>query len=293
MIIVADGGSTSTDWRAIENEGAVLSFKGRGVNPVFQDTETLFSVFSNAAEFLCRRKSGGGQMRLPAKIYFYGAGIVSEEIKNNVKEALFRAFACENIVVESDLLAAARALFGHSEGIMAILGTGSNSGLYDGEKITRSIGAGGFILGDEGSGAALGKTLLSDYIKEMIPKELRNELQQRYSLNYPIIMEKVYHNRMPSEYIASFSFFIEEFVNHPYIGKLLSDNFKSFFERNILVYGRKDLKTGFVGSVAKIYEKFVRKTASDFGYDVALILQSAADGLAKYHLSELKNTNDD
>lgn len=286
MIIVADSGSTSIDWRMIEEDGTVFFYKTEGVNPVFQGREVLESKFSEVAGNL---SSSSSQVR---KIYFYGAGILSDETEKRVMEALFRTFGCEDIVAKSDLLGAARALFGRSEGIVAILGTGSNSALYDGANIVRNIKSGGFILGDEGSGAALGRNLLSDYIKELLPGDLRNALDKRYSLDYVAIVEKVYRGEMPSKFLASFSFFLKENEKHPYIQRFLEDNFKSFFERNILSY-RRNVQIGFAGSVASAFEEIIRKAAAQSGLVAGKFLQNVADGLVKYHLSELKKIKND
>lgn len=287
MIIVADSGSTSIDWRMIEEDGTVSSCKSEGVNPVFQTEEVLESNFSEVAGNL---SSSASRVR---KIYFYGAGILSDETAERVAGALSRTFGCEDIVAKSDLLGAARALFGSSEGIVAILGTGSNSALYDGEKIVRNVKSGGFILGDEGSGAALGGRLLSDYVKELLPEDLRAAFDERYSLDYAAIAERVYRGGMPSRFLASFSFFLKENEEHPYVRKLLEDNFKLFFDRNILSYGRRDLRTGFAGSVAFAFEEIIRKTAAKSGLAAGKFLKGAVDGLVKYHLPELKKFEDD
>lgn len=281
MIIIADSGSTSVDWRLIKDDASVLSYRSEGVNPVFQDSDDILRIFKDAAGHLLK-----SSLQI-CSIYYYGAGILSGATSDKVKMTLSRAFDCRNIVTESDLLAASRALFGHSAGIAAILGTGSNSALYDGERIVRNIKAGGFILGDEGSGAVLGKNLISDYIKGLLPQDLQKDLEDEYSLSYPVIVEKVYRGNMPSRYLASFSIFMKEHESHPYIKTMLENNFKAFFERNILSYGKNKLPIGFIGSVSLAFEDVIREAASGYGFTISGFEKNAGDGLVDYHLSEM------
>ena len=196
MIITADSGSTSIDWRILKRGKPVRRLVSPGVNPVLQGVEAIRGVFAEAL----RGVEGPG-----IRVYFYGAGVVSEAAGEKVREALRAVLPGCEVTAGSDLEAAAIALLGDKDGIAAILGTGSNSGLYLGGRIVRNIPAGGFILGDEGSGAWLGKMLLADYIKGLLPQELEIALREESpGLDYPAVVSRVYGGEMPSRYLASF-----------------------------------------------------------------------------------------
>ncbi|HIZ87866.1 MAG TPA: ATPase [Candidatus Coprenecus pullistercoris] len=275
MIVVADSGSTSIDWRILEDDAPVRRVVSAGVNPVYQSVDEMERVFGDVL-----RQCAGAKGRL----YFYGAGVVSERVTGAVREALSNVLPGFEVSVGSDLLAAAVASLGCRDGVAAILGTGSNSGLYLGGRIVRNIPAGGFILGDEGSGAWLGKRLLSDYIKGMLPEDLFSALKEESGpLDYAEIVENVYRSRMPSRYLASFSPFLKRHEEHEYVRLLLEDGFRTFMQRNVLGYGRKDLPLAVVGSVAVAYEDVLRSVASGFGIEVLGVEASAGDGLVRFY----------
>ena len=195
MIITADSGSTSIDWRILRRGEPVRRLASPGVNPVLQGVEAIRGVFAEAL----RGVEGPG-----IRVYFYGAGVVSEAAGEKVREALRAVLPGCEVTAGSDLEAAAIALLGDKDGVAAILGTGSNSGLYLGGRIVRNIPAGGFILGDEGSGAWLGKMLLADYIKGLLPQDVETALREEFpGLDYPAVVSRVYGGEMPSRYLAS------------------------------------------------------------------------------------------
>lgn len=278
MTIIVDSGSTKATWCMVEKTGTTLQITTEGINPQYE--RDCMEFCSRTAEALSPILAYG----TPEEIFFYGSGCVSQENKNRVSRMLHLLTGCDSISVESDMPGAARAIFGKSSGIAAILGTGSNSCLYDGNEIITSIHAGGYILGDEGSGAVLGRNLISDYIKGLIPAKLKEILEQQYSLSYPTVVEKVYRADYPNRYLAGFTHFISGHRNHPYIKKLLSDSFSAFWERNILGYPEyKRYKIGFIGSVAAVFEAELRLTAQKYDMEIESIDKSPICGLIKYH----------
>ena len=212
MKLIADSGSTKVDWRAIFDDGSVKSMHTEGINPVFVTKEYIIDVLKeNLLPVI-----GDGV----TEVYFYGAGVLSEETSKVLEDAFKAVFPNSNCFTASDILAAARAVCGHEIGIACIMGTGSNSCFYDGENVVKNVRAGGFILGDEASGGVLGKKLISDYIKGLLPKEIEEEFFKRYQLDYMKIVEKVYKQPMPNKFLASFSPFINEFRDNPHINNL-------------------------------------------------------------------------
>ncbi|MEG2849988.1 MAG: ATPase, partial [Bacteroidales bacterium] len=164
-----------------------------------------------------------------------------------------------------------------------ILGTGSNSCFYDGNNVVKNVKAGGFILGDEASGGVLGRKLISDYIKGLLPKEIEMEFNKRYQLDYMKVVEMVYKQSMPNRFLASFSPFISEFREHPHIDKMLRGSFDEFFKRNILQYDYKKYDVNFVGSIAYYYQNILKDVAAYNDIRIGKIIKSPIDGLVEYH----------
>ena len=278
MIVVADSGSTSIDWRILEGDASVRRVVSVGVNPVYQSVEEMGRVFGGALREYVGKEG---------KLYFYGAGVVSEKAAEAVSDAFRRILPGFTVTVGSDLTAAAMASLSSSDGIAAILGTGSNSGLYLGGRIVRNIPAGGFILGDEGSGAWLGKRLLSDYIKGMLPDDLSSALEEEFGpLSYASIVDRVYRADMPSRYLASFSPFLKRHESQEYVRELLEEGFRAFIRRNVLRYDRPDLPLAAVGSVAAVYGDVLRSVASEFKLEVLNVEASAGDGLVRFYQNQ-------
>ena len=167
------------------------------------------------------------------------------------------------------------------------MGTGSNSCYYDGENVVKNVRAGGFILGDEASGGVLGKKLISDYIKGLLPKEIEEEFFKRYQLDYMKIVEKVYKQPMPNKFLASFSPFINEFRDNPHINNLLRTSFQEFFKRNIYNYDYKNQTVNLVGSIAHYYQDILTEEASKCGVKIGRIIKSPIDGLVDYHMNRI------
>ena len=278
MQLIADSGSTKVSWRAIMDDGSVKQVETVGINPVFMDDAAI--------ETILRENLVPVTGTSVEKIWFYGAGVVGGEPSAKLERCFGKVFPGSECEAVSDVLAAARALCGHKPGIACILGTGSNSCFYDGEGIAENVRAGGFILGDEASGAYLGKRLISDFIKGLLPPAIENEFKKRYGLDYMAIVQKVYREPMPSRFLASFSPFINEFRNHPHIANLLKSSFEEFLRRNVTHYDYRKYPVNFVGSIAFYYKDILEKAVNASGMRMGIVLKGPIDGLVAYH----KNT---
>lgn len=280
MIIIADSGGSKTDWRLIDNSGAVGQANAPGFNPYYQPIEDL--------------KKSVQELLLPKinedvdKIFFYGAGVSSVKNQLTIKSAFLEFFPGAHIEIGWDLLAAARALCGHEPGIACIMGTGSNSCLYDGDKITANVANLGWILADEGSGANIGRKFLVDYLREVMPEHLRNQFRERYPLSREEFLEKVYQQERPSAFLASFTKFIFQHLKEPYCYQLIYNSFAEFYENNVMKYENyKNLKVHFTGSISFYFSDVLRQVANDKGITVKNILEGPIAGLTLYHKKDI------
>lgn len=274
MIIIADSGSTKVDFRIIDDSGKVRKAACSGLNPVYVSSQVIQNSLKEQVLPLSGKKVDA--------IYFYGAGVIGETA-DKVRGAFTEVFDYDLIYVESDMLGAARALFGDKAGIACILGTGSNSCCYDGRKIVQNVRSGGFILGDEAGGADLGKRLLKAYIKGLMPASLEQEFQERYNLDYAAIVRHVYREPEPGRFLGSFSPFIEEHLDDPFIVNLLVDAFNDFLRVNVMQYDYGHLEVSFIGSVASVYRDILTKCLDDAGLQLGTIMRSPIDALVQYH----------
>lgn len=277
MILIADSGSTKTDWCMVENGESILRFKTQGTNPFFQTEEEI------------RQEIEAGllpelQGLIPSAICFYGAGCAFPEKNEMIRRAIARHLPVP-IEVGSDLQAAARALCGNQPGIPCILGTGSNSCQYDGKDIVKNVSPLGFILGDEGSGAVLGKLLIGDVLKDQLPPALKEQFFSCYELTPALIMDRVYRQPFPNRFLAGFSPFIREHLDEPAIWELVTRSFLAFFTRNVKQYDCFDLPVHLIGSVAWHYQSVLKEIAFDLGIRLVTIAQSPMQGLITYHSS--------
>ena len=275
MILIADSGSTKTDWCVVENGEFILRFKTRGMNPFFQTEEEIGKEIE--AGLLPSLKDFE-----PSAIYFYGAGCAFPEKNNMIRRAVNRYLSVP-VEVGSDLLAAARALCGDQPGIACIMGTGSNSCYYDGREIVKNVSPLGFILGDEGSGAVLGKLLIGDVLKDQLSPALKDQFLTQYELTPALIMDKVYRQPFPNRFLAGFSPFIREHLDEPAIWELFTRAFLAFFTRNVKQYDYFELPVHLVGSVAWYYQDILKEIAFDLGIRLGTIARSPMEGLIAYH----------
>ena len=286
IILIADSGSTKTDWCLLDEQRNEYRFKTGGFNPYFQDTSTMYSDLNEQLlpEIIKSAVPGIESNRL--HIYFYGAGCSSEKKCDVVRRALQLSFPEANVNVEHDLLAAARALCGRESGIVAILGTGSNSCYYDGNSIIQNVSSLGFILGDEGSGAHIGKLFIQDYLNNDLPGNIAQKFYESYQLNKDLILDAIYKKEMPSRFLASFSKFIRENKEEQYLNDLVDLSFRQFFSKHICKYPNyRDVNMNCVGSVAYHFSEPLRAIADKRGVVINKIIESPIDDLTNFHLN--------
>lgn len=201
-----------------------------------------------------------------------------------------KAFPEAEVAYASDLLAAARALFGRKPGIAVILGTGSNSCEYDGKQIVKNVRSGGFILGDEGGGASLGRQFVSDFLKGIVPESVASEFAAKYDMEYFHVVKNVYRGPSPASYLGSFApFIMEHYDSCLYVKCLVDNNFRALFERCLLQYDIEGKPVGVVGGFGFAHKEILLRVAQEYGVGISDIVSSPIEGLVKYHIEENEN----
>ena len=278
MILIADSGSTKTDWCVVENGVLVQQIFTKGTNPFFQSEEEISNEIATA--LLPELKTDEFDA-----VYFYGAGCGFPDKIEIVHRAISKQLKVKgNVEVATDMLAAARGLCGREAGIACIMGTGSNSCYYDGENIVANVSPLGFILGDEGSGACLGKLMVGDLLKNQMTPELKERFLKQFDLTPADIIDRVYRKPFPNRFLASLSPFLAQNINEPCVHELVLNSFKAFFKRNIMQYENfQNLKVNLIGSVAFYYKEVLAEAAEAMGIQLGTIIQSPMEGLIKYH----------
>lgn len=280
MILIADAGATSIDWRLIQQNGQVAQAKSKGYNAFQQSEEDLRASIKDAMEQLAQPEVNS--------VYFYGAGISSDENKSKTEKVLISEVSAVEFFIEHDLLAAARALLLDKPGIACILGTGTNSCYYDGNNIIKIVPSLGFALGDEGSGASLGRNVIKSYLRGDMPDDLSKLFAKRYNLEEKDVLKNIYQGSTPSQYLASFAKFCFHHKRHPYIYQLIYDEFKNFFENILMKYEKsKKSPVAFNGSIAFYYSDILRQVGNDSGVAISTIMESPIAGLTLYHQNTL------
>ena len=271
ITLIAESSTTRTQWSLIANGEVLENAFTSGLNPFFMTRrEISHSIrLELPAEFFKRRWN---------HVYFYGAGCSGPE-KNKIIESSVKT----PVTVNSDLLGAARGLLVREPGLACILGTGSNSCLYDGQSIVKNVPALGFILGDEGSGAALGRVFLGDALKGLAPKELTEAFFEKYKVTRAEVLDAVLNNPAATRNLRAYSFFLSEHLDNAYVHNLIAGEFRRFFERNVAQYDYKSYPVNFVGPIATTYSEILLEVASDFGATVRKIVLSSMPGLVAYH----------
>lgn len=277
MILIADSGSTKTDWCLVEHGEVLQQIFTKGTNPFFQSEEEISNEI--AANLLPQLKTAETDA-----VYFYGAGCAFPDKIETVRRAILRHLQVKGEVeVSTDMLAAARGLCGHRAGIACIMGTGSNSCYYDGEKIVQNVSPLGFILGDEGSGACLGKLLVGDILKNQMTPELKEKFLSQFNLTPADIIDRVYRKPFPNRFLASLSPFLAQNLNEPCIHSLVLNSFKSFLKRNVMQYDYQNHEVHFIGSVAYYYKDVLAQATDEMDIRLGTILKSPMEGLIAYH----------
>ena len=291
MILIADSGSTKTDWILVASDGTQTELHTDGINPARDARDIIYNVLYHdlltqipsdiSREELSRSDCQGSE----GAVYFYGAGCI-EPFSQTVRSVLKDLFPCCKVEVESDLLGAARALCGHEPGIACILGTGSNSCLYDGRDIIMHTPPLGYILGDEGSGSFLGKVLVNGLFKGVLPDELKQAFCNKYDMELPGIIEHVYRQPSANRFLASLVPFIVEHRNHPSIHDLLVDAFRQFLVRNVAIYGHKEMPIHCVGGIAYQFADELSEAAASEGMQMGRIMLRPIQSIVQYHLQQ-------
>ena len=277
-VLIADSGSTKTDWVLLKGSEIVLEVKTIGFNPYFQTKdqiklELLNKLKPRLTEFI----------HDISEIHYYGTGCSTAENCKLVEECLLLTLDVAKINVSHDLLAAARALCKREWGIASILGTGSNSCLYNGRDILENVPSTGYLWSDYGGGSQIGKIFIREYFEDMLPPELK-EAFEAAGYNHNVILNNVYKKSVPGKYLASVSLFLSKHLEHPFVNKVLVECFDSFFVQQISKYSNsKQYKVHTVGSIGFYYKDLIAKVAQKHGYEIGNVIQSPLEGLIQYH----------
>ncbi len=276
MILIADSGSTKTSWCLTDKNDFTEYYLTGGLNPFFRSTDDII----NELRINLLPKTGINIDH----IFFYGAGIINPEKGDIVKNALSELYSKAKIEVQSDLLAAARSTLGKENGIACILGTGSNSCLYDGIGIVEHVPPLGFILGDEGSGSALGRKLVGDFLKGVMPGYISEKFKNRFQINYAGFLEGVYKKEKPNQFLAQFVPFINENIAEEYCVNLVENSFQEFINRNVSMYSNfNEQPLSFVGSVAYYLQHQLKNVLYKNQLQLKIVLKEPLNGLLKFH----------
>lgn len=281
MIVIADSGSSKTDWRLITKAGVIEKAQTKGLNPHLTP-ELDFKKEVQNSELL------NWPINSVEKVYFYSAGITDIKLKKEVASWLKATFNNAEIEAKSDLLAAARAIYGITEGIIGIIGTGSNSGYFNGSEIEQTIPALGYMLGDEGSGNALGKRLVVAFLRDELPSTLAKEFESIYP-DFDDLLNYIYRSNQPARLLASFVPFIHQHQEDSFIRQLVQDEFVKYF-RLMGKYERIS-RVGLVGSVAHYFSNTLHQVAETAGIKIYKILKSPIDSLTLHHTQNYHESN--
>jgi len=279
-MLIADSGSTKTDWLLIAPDGTQTELHTDGINPARDTRDTIYNILYHQLLTQLFPLDTSGKSCL--SVYFYGAGCIAP-FKEKVQSVIQELLPANTVQVESDLLGAARALCLDEPGIACILGTGSNSCLYDGKDIVMNTPPLGYILGDEGSGSMLGKTLLNGLFKGILPEALKQAFCDKFSLTMPDIIQHVYQQPAANKFLASLVPFIAEHRTHPAIHDMLVDAFRLFIVRNIAVYRHPEMPINCVGGIAYQFAEELSEAATAEGMKIGRILRRPIEAIVQYH----------
>lgn len=281
MLLLADSGSTKTDWRLIGADGSIAQARTAGFNPFYQDSAAVAAELAQHLRPLVTEAV--------SEVFFYGAGITDATRGAVIADGIRRVFPeTERIETHSDMLGAARALCGRERGIACILGTGANTCLADDGEIREQVRSLGFWLGDEGSGGFLGKTLVTHFLHNELPADLDARFRRRYpDCTRETVLDHAYRQPFPNRYFAGFSKFLFDHRQHPFAHGLVAGAFGLFFEKYVEKYPEaRSLKIHFTGSVAFYYNDILRQVAAGRGLTLGIVSESPISGLTLYHGGE-------
>ena len=276
--IIADSGSTKTDWILLEGSKIEKRIKTIGFNPYFQTKDQInLEILNNLKPHITE------YIHKVSEINYYGTGCSTEENCKMIEDCLSLTLDVTKVNVSHDLLAAARALCKREWGIASILGTGSNSCLYDGVNILENVPSTGYLWSDYGGGSQIGKFFIREYFEGRLPAELSQAFENA-GYNREVILNNVYKKSVPGKYLASVSHFVSKHLQHPFVLKVLEECFDSFFEEQINKYSNsKKYKVHTVGSIGYHYKDLISEVAKKHGYKMGNVIQSPVEGLIQYH----------
>lgn len=287
MIIIVESGATKTDWCAAAPEREAINVRTAGMNLATMAQDVIEGIVREAVAAFREKGLSAGV----SEVHFYAAGLIVAEGEkvpaqakglDNVLRSLFPGAEME---YASDLLDAARAVCGHRPGIAAILGTGSNSCLFDGEKVVKNVRSAGFILGDEGGGARLGRLFMSDFLKGLVPEPVSSEFAKDFKVDYMTVVQNVYRGDAPSKYLGSFApWILERYGASEYVRDLVDQNFRDFIERALKQYDINMYEVGVVGGFGYANRAILEKVAEPYGIRFSSIIATPVEGLVDYHL---------
>lgn len=278
MIAIVDGGSTKCDWVILDNSGKITQkTETLGFNPNIINADLIpVELEKNQHLFFIKEHL--------QEIYFYGSGCGTPENAAIIETQFKKVFPFANVTVKEDMTAAAYAAYNGKPAIVCILGTGSNSCYFDGEKVRRDLPSLGFLIGDEGSGSAIGKQLLRRFFMKKLPKELHQDFVETYHLTIEEAIKNMYHNSRANAYLAEFNKFVVKNIKHPYFQNMVFDEMKNFFEYQVLPYEEaREAEINFIGSIAFVYEDILRSAAAELNLTVGIIVQKPIESLVAYH----------
>lgn len=280
LTLIADSGSTKTDWVLIDEKTILANHKTIGFNPYFQTKDQIsIELKEHLKPFLAAHISK------IEHIYYYGAGCSNETNCKIVLDGIHNALNLKNININHDLLAAARALCGQKPGIASILGTGSNSCLYDGKNVIENVPSVGYLFGDHGSGANIGLTFIQAYFDGELPKKIKDDFEKN-GYHREEILDNVYKKPMPSRYLASINKFVSENIKDAYVRNVVKSCFIEFFHKQIGKYSNsREYTVNSVGSIGFYYKEILAEVANEEGYKLGKVIKSPMDGLVEYHQS--------
>jgi len=276
VILIADSGATKAEW-CLVNNGKKKTIFTQGISPYFLNTDQI-------AELVTKELSGNLRKTTPEHIYYYGTGCSNIGNAKSLKQALSRIFPQASVNVNTDLMAAARAVCGHEKGVACILGTGSNSCYYNGKNIVKNSPGIGYVLGDEGSGAYLGKKVLQYYLYDTFDEDLRARFDARFVTTTSEILDSVYKKPLPNRYMASFTLFLAENRGHYMIENIIEDGLNDFFFQHLCKYNEVwKFPIHFVGSVASGFKDVLEQLCSSYEFELGKVLKNPMEGLVTYH----------
>lgn len=281
-ILIADSGATKTEWRLVASyETDIITTEG--LNPYYHTPESIRKVLDEDLKPNTEAES-------VEQIYFYGAGCDSAEKEHLLQQALEECFSSAQAHVYHDLLGAARACFLDQPGIACILGTGSNSCLYNGTEIVEHIPSLAFILGDEGSAGYFGKKLINSYFRFELPEELKSDLEKNYNMSLDYINEGTYEKSQTSRFIASYASFLGDHADHPFVKNILREGFENFITRIVMKYSNaKNYKVSFIGSVAYYHRQLITDILTENEMQAGSFIQKPMDHIVEFHTQKLEN----